>query len=291
MVILHVKRGNDSQFLYEAPLTTELSILLKEIVTIYNGRLKISRICSEMEELMKHGPMYPPEILGLTEEQVTELKLIDPWEEKVISSGGWIYNKDPIGRRNGRQPTAKMQEILKKAIEDVKIMVSKKLVEKNECLTIKQVQNAVGILRGAVTIVYPMGLPPHDNIAMEFSNTEDLNGTQASLEVIEPIKAELWFAGRQMVTGMLLREYMGTNEKCKVIVKLIKSGEGPPGREPIFTENEKNQMMLQQYRRQEEQKALDEDDNDCYLNSSWADGTNLKKQMHGTQNIKFRCGF
>jgi len=34
-----------------------------------------------------------------------------------------------------------------------------------------------------VTIVYPMGLPPHDVIRKEFENTEDLTGTQASLEV------------------------------------------------------------------------------------------------------------
>lgn len=33
-------------------------------------------------------------------------------------------------------------------------------------------------------IVYPMGLPPHDVIQQEFENTEDLSGTQASLEVI-----------------------------------------------------------------------------------------------------------
>jgi len=27
-------------------------------------------------------------------------------------------------------------------------------------------------------IVYPMGLPPHDPIRLEFENTEDLSGTQ-----------------------------------------------------------------------------------------------------------------
>lgn len=291
MVLLHVKRGNESQFIFDTKLSTQLSILIKEIVLIFNGRLKITRICSEMEELIKHGPMHPPEILGLTEEQVTELKLTDPWEEKVQPSGGWNYNKDPIGRRNGRQPQPKMQEILKRAIDDAKLMVSKKLAESNQCLTLKQVQNAFDILRGAVTIVYPMGLPPHDSIAMEFTNTEDLNGTQASLEVIEPIKAELWFAGRKMFNDKQLRDYMGTNEKCKVIVKLVKSNEGAPGREPIFNEEARKQIMLQQYRRQEELKALEEDDDDHYLNSSWADNSNLKRQVHGMQNIQFRYGF
>jgi len=40
------------------------------------------------------------------------------------------------------------------------------------------VNEALQILRGAVMIVYPMGLPPHDPIRLEFDNTEDLTGTQ-----------------------------------------------------------------------------------------------------------------
>lgn len=99
MVHLHIKRGNESQFLYETPLNKEISKLVEEIISIYNGRLKVNRICSEIEELAKHGPMYCPEILGLTQEQVNELKLIDEWEEKVIPSGGWIHNPDPCQRR------------------------------------------------------------------------------------------------------------------------------------------------------------------------------------------------
>ncbi len=40
------------------------------------------------------------------------------------------------------------------------------------------IQDALDKLRGAVTIVYPMGLPPHDPIRMEFEGSEDLSGTQ-----------------------------------------------------------------------------------------------------------------
>lgn len=51
-------------------------------------------------------------------------------------------------------------------------------------MTLKIVNEALDELRGAVMIVYPMGLPPHDVIRKEFENAEDLTGTQASLEVI-----------------------------------------------------------------------------------------------------------
>ena len=45
-------------------------------------------------------------------------------------------------------------------------------------LTLASVQEAIDELRGAVTIVYPMGLPSYDPILMEFENREELEGTQ-----------------------------------------------------------------------------------------------------------------
>lgn len=100
-----------------------------------------------------------------------------------------------------------------------------------------------------------MQLPPHDPIRMEFTNTEDLSGTQASLEVIEPAKAQLWFAGHQMLPEKTLKDFAGKNERTKIIVKLSKSGEGPPGRESTLSEETRKEMMLHAYRKQEEFKV------------------------------------
>lgn len=44
----------------------------------------------------------------------------------------------------------------------------------------EMVKEALDMLRGAVMIVYPMGLPPHDPIRMEFEGREDLAGTQVN---------------------------------------------------------------------------------------------------------------
>jgi len=41
--------------------------------------------------------------------------------------------------------------------------------------------DAMDKLRGAVTIVYPMNLPPYDIIRAEFEGTEDLSGTQVRI--------------------------------------------------------------------------------------------------------------
>lgn len=78
-----------------------------------------------MEQLKKYGTMYPPNILGLAEEQIRELKIADEWGEKCIPVGDWTLNKDPVVRRNGKQPNEGMQNIITKAVEEAKASISK----------------------------------------------------------------------------------------------------------------------------------------------------------------------
>lgn len=290
MVRIVVKRGTQNQFIYTAPHTIDVHQLIVELTTIFNGRLKVARITGEMEELAKYGPMLPPDILGLTDEQVDELKLVDAWADKCTPMDGFELNKDPIGRRNGRAPKESMRRILTAAVEEAKQMVSVKLVDNDSEMTLKQVQTALDTLRGACTIVYPMQLPPHDPIRMEFTNTEDLTGMQASLEVLEPGRSELWFAGKQMLPERVLGDYVGRNDRTRVICKLQRVGEGAPAREPVLSEEQRKRLMMLEFRRQEELKKLDADESDAYMNSRWADGQAMKRQMHGLENLKFRPG-
>ena len=41
-------------------------------------------------------------MMGLTEEQIKELKLVDEFEDICVPSGGFVINPDKVGRRNGR---------------------------------------------------------------------------------------------------------------------------------------------------------------------------------------------
>ncbi|KAJ8678640.1 hypothetical protein QAD02_014427 [Eretmocerus hayati] len=234
MVRLHVKKMSESQFLYDTSVESKVDDVIREITIIHNGRLKVSRICYDMEDLANHGTMLPPNMMGLTDEQVEELHLKDEWGEKCIPSGGWTYNRDVIGRRNGKQPNENMQNVIKKAIEDARAMISKKLVNEDKLVTQKVVQDALDILRGAVMIVYPMGLPPHDVIDLQM--------------------AQLWFSGKELLRGTLLKDSVGRNEKTKIVVKIAKRGSGAPPREPVMSDEDRKQLMLQAHRRQEEVK-------------------------------------
>lgn len=287
MVQLHVKRGDESQFLFNATVDMPLETVIQEITTIYNGRLKVERICSEISELADHGITLPPNMQGLTEDQIVELKLKDEWEEKCIPSGGPVLRKDEIGRRNGHAPNDKMKEVLMKTVDEAKALISKKQVQANVCVTMEMVKEALDQLRGAVMIVYPMGLPPHDPIRMEMEDREDLSGTQAFLQVIPEDECQLWWAAKELQRGKKLQDYTGKNEKTKLVVKIQKKGQGPPGREPLVTEEQQKQMMMHYHKRQEELKKLEEADDDSYLDSQWSDRQALKKQFQGLTNIKW----
>ncbi|XP_008425473.1 cilia- and flagella-associated protein 298 [Poecilia reticulata] len=287
MVQLHVKRGDESQFLFNTTTDSPLESVIQQVTAIYNGRLKVDRICSEIPELADHGVTLPPNMQGLTDEQIVELKLKDEWEEQCIPSGGEIFRKDEIGRRNGHAPNDKMKKVLMRTVEEAKALISKKQAQANVCVTMEMVKEALDQLRGAVMIVYPMGLPPHDPIRMEFDDQEDLSGTQASLQVITEEACQLWWAGKEMQRGKKLQDYIGRNEKTKLVVKLQKKGQGAPAREPLVTDEQHKQMMLHCYKRQEELKKLDEADDDSYLDSEWSNRQALKRQFQGLTNIKW----
>ncbi|XP_033112494.1 cilia- and flagella-associated protein 298-like [Anneissia japonica] len=287
MVRLLIKKADETQFLFETTVTVVVQDLLNELTEIYNARLKVDRICTELGELAKHGISLPPNMQGLADEQIADLKLKDEWADKCIPSGGAIVNLDPIGRRNGQAPNEKMADVISRTVSEAKKIISNKQASANVCMTKQMVQDALDQLRGAVMIVYPMGLPPHDPIQMEIENQEDLQGQQASLQVLETPNTSLWFSGKEMKGDKKLQDYVGKNEKTKIIAKLQKKGQGPPGRERIFSEEEQKAMMAHAYKKQEEFKKLEQDNDDAYLNSQWADSSSLKKQFHGLKNIKW----
>lgn len=78
---------------------------------------------------------------------------------------------------------------------------------------------------------------------------------QAGLQILEESSTQLWWAGKEVTRGKKLFEFIGKNEKTKIIAKLQKKGQGPPAREPVFTEEEKKAMMAHAYRKQEEHKV------------------------------------
>lgn len=76
------------------------------------------------------------------------------------------------------------------------------------------------------------------------------------------------------------------SEETKVICKLTLKEAGPPPREAIVSEAERNAMAAFYFKRQEELKQLADADEDDYLNLEWADPKGMKRNLQCLRDIK-----
>lgn len=285
--MLKVKRDGQELFLLEAQLNESVDQALERIVRLHNGRLKVKRICDELKDLAQYGIKICPEMAGLLESQIQELRLTDPERERCVPAGGADADAtpDPLGRRGGPPPKEDMKQLLLKTAQEVEAKVAS---SSSTPLDWSQIKECLDILDGAVKIVYPMGLPDYDPIKMELQNCEDLTGTQASKEVVDPTEATLWFANKEMDRKNPLSAHLGKNEKTKVIVKLSTVSRGQPTTESWLDGDTQKKLAAENFKRMEQLRKLALDEDDSYLNSQWADGRALKNKFNGLENVTWK---
>lgn len=240
--------------MFETSVQESVDTVTNQIADIFNTRLRIQRLCSAMEQLAKHGIMKPPKMQGLAPEQVEELKLKDD-TDKYYPSGGDQQCVDEIGRRTGKAPGDAMRDVISRTISEAKAAISKDLVKRNVALTREKLSDVLEKLKGAVMIVYPMGLPDYEEVQIILDDDEDLSGTQAAKEVIPQENACLWWANKELTRSKKLAEFVGKNEKTKILCKIQKKGQGAPAREPLYDEETQKRMMAYAYKKQEEWKV------------------------------------
>lgn len=224
--------------------------------------------------------MRPEEKRGLTDEQINATGA----EMKEVPGA------DPLGLREGKEqaPNSSVAETMNKCADEVEKLVSAELAKRRNCIDVDKVKEAIQNVKGAVMMGYPMGLPEWDTVRMNLEGVEDLSGQEESKWVLESESCSLWFAGKQMMRDEVLQKYIGKNEKCIVQAKFTKKGSGAPQRPPAVDEDTQKKMMAYWHKKQAEQKDLEEDDEDQYLNSAWANPKAFKTQMHGLGGIRFR---
>ncbi len=99
----------------------------------------------------------------------------------------------------------------------------------------------------------------------------------------------MWTAGKELERGKILSEFIGKNEKTKIICKLSRKGSGAPVREALIDKETHQKMLSYYFKKQEEQKKLTVENDDNYLNSQWADSNGLKKSLYwGEKDIKWK---
>lgn len=135
-------------------------------------------------------------------------------------------------------------------------------------------------------IAYPEGLPAYDTVQTVLDDEEE--ETQDTKLILDPDTAALWWANKQIERQNKLADHIGKNEKTKVIAKLAPKGNQAPMREPLMSKDEQKDMMQYYYKKQEEFKKLQADNDDTYLDQPWAKSSSLKQSLTGTANISWR---
>ncbi|KAL3790479.1 hypothetical protein HJC23_012035 [Cyclotella cryptica] len=286
MVLINLKSSlpggpssaNDS-FLYETTSSTKIDDLIESLVEIHNARLRCCLIIDAVRGLAMYGVMKKPAEAGTDEVQ----EIIGNTVEK-----GPNYTADPSGLRTGNPPDGNMVEVLQQEALSLEDYVSKEQVQRKIPLTIQEINKKINNVRGAVTMAYPMGLPEWDltRIALD-EPIEKLKNTYLGGFFVQAENAALWSCNKEFRRGQRVSDRLGScNEKTKVITKLTTKGSGPPAREPIVSEAERNAMTAFYFKRQEELKKLAEADEDDYLNSEWADPKGMKRNLQGLGDVK-----
>ncbi len=140
-------------------------------------------------------------------------------------------------------------------------------------------------------MAYPGGLPAWDIVRQLVEDTGGADGVLAEVmggEFMDPATASLWWAGKEFFRDTTVGDRIGSNEKTKVVARLQRKGGGPPMREPAVSEAERSAMMAFYFKKQEEAKALAENDEDAHLNAKWADPKALKRDLLGAGNIGWK---
>ncbi|KAF4676614.1 eukaryotic translation initiation factor 3 subunit E [Perkinsus olseni] len=284
MVVLHVKRTSPKgEFLFETTAGISVTDLKKQLVELHNKRIKCLRLADALRELAKHGPLRPEETRGLSEE-VGKMSHLD------VNAYGTPTAPDEHAYRTGCPPPAHAAAVLTRTADEASAAVSHNLVAHRRALDLGEIgegwstssattiQEQLDCMQGAVMIAYPAfhRLPSFDPARIELENAEAPDGQSENQDVLEPAQSSLWWAGKELESGKTLSDYIGKNEKTKIIVKLMASSQGAPVREPRVDEETHKAMLAYYYKKQEEQKALNNNDDDSYLTSEWANPKALK---------------
>jgi hypothetical protein len=277
MVILDVKRSEKkNEFLYETTVKMNNADLLQELCEVHNLRLKVLRLAASCRELAKHGPIRPEETRGISD-------AISGVSELDVNAYGAPTNPDENGFRTGVPPPPEVAEVMSRTAEEAEAAVSVELVSQRRCLDKKACLTQIDNLRGAVMIAYPAyhRLPVYDPTRMELEDKEELDGQSELQAVLDHTQTNLWWAGKQLSLEQTLEQYIGRNEKTKIVAKLAPKSAGAPVREPRIDENTHKAMMAHYYKKQEENKKLEADEDDSYLDSQWANPKALKQSLVG----------
>lgn len=290
MVLLHMKHTSPT-WLAEAKAADGVEQTLRDLTAIHNARARLAALADAAATLADHGVAKTPEQQGLDD----DTPLLEDYDVAAgvvksrppATSTPQNYRKDPTERRTGDAPPDDIAKVLHKTVDDAKALLDERQVTMKVPCQLRALDEARNNIKGAVMIAYPMGLPDYDEVRQMLEGRHE---GAAAAELLEVDKAALWCFSKELQLERPLSDYVGKNDKSKVVAKLQRKGAGAPQREPVVSEEEQKAMIAFYHKKQREAEALAAEEDDSYLNSRWADPKGLKHAFTGIGDVQWRGG-
>lgn len=199
-------------------------------------RVKLDLLSHSIEDLAKLGAMKPEELRGLTSIEsikgaldmmtADKRKKYDFFDSPREVPSNMKVVEDKNGYRWGIIHNDNIKEMMMKEVDKVRSYLSKNNVELKKCLDLKEMKELFDCLKGTIMIAYPgyTGLPDYEPARMILEEDFQFDGrVNDNFDYFSnPDEMSVWYAGKEMQKGKLLRDHVGKNEKTKVIIRIQK---------------------------------------------------------------------
>ena len=248
----------------------------------------MDRLCVVMEELAQKGPLKPEELRGLADyDQHKDDASVKAGLDKMPPKIGTRQVGDKSNQRTGWVLDEEATKMMMQHITAARASIHKDQVTKKIPLTEKVLMDHMDTLKGVMMITYPAyhGLGAWEPVRLILESDKEI---MQDPDMYEEEKTSIWYVGKEMQHGKKLIDYLGKNEKTTVIIKLTSGSSSAPPREPVVDPETHKQMLAYYYKKQEEAKKTEQDIDDGYLESPWANPKGLKNELHGVNDVKWK---
>jgi cilia- and flagella-associated protein 298 len=130
------------------------------------------------------------------------------------------YIEDKTQYRTGIVASEELCAVLKKEADNARKLAGKEKIASKTVTTLKELKEALDCIRGAIMIAYPAyhGLPEWEPVYLMLENKIDFADMQHDVfDYYNPKETQLWWAGKELLKGKTLADYVGKNDKTKIV--------------------------------------------------------------------------
>jgi len=212
MVLIHYKKSDQNQFLYESTVKIPVEDLIGELVEVNNLRLKVDRLAVAMEDLATKGPIKPEELRGLTDYddyvKSEDLTVINGLKALPPKTGSREV-VDESHHRTGWLLDEALEEEMLEGVRAAKALIHINNVMNKKPITKDALLEQIEWFRGMTMKAYPAfhGLGYYEPILLLLENKESFDFRLHGSDDLELDKAQLWWAGKELASGKILSDY------------------------------------------------------------------------------------